>query len=94
MKDPVELAKDPRVRCYSVFTANNFDQARRRAWMIWAAGHQACPDCKAEKNEPCLNMVDLRKMPREEARKNRNPHDKRIDWERMLRGMRERGLRG
>lgn len=91
MSDPIPVGKETRVRCYAIMTRHNFNSEKRREWSIWAAKHHSCSECKAPKNSPCLNLVDLRVKPREFAKPNRNPHDSRIDWERLLEGLLKRG---
>lgn len=92
MSRPQKVGDEERILCYQIMLKNQFIHTRRQQWLIWASAHQPCPDCKADTRQPCRNMVDLKKMPREEARINRNPHDSRINWKRLLEGLQKRGL--
>lgn len=76
--------------CIQIMRAWGMKGPRRREWMIWASKHQICPDCLSPAGRSCLNMADIRQK-RPEPRDNRNPHDKRVDWDRMLNGFKERG---
>jgi hypothetical protein len=76
--------------CYRTMSSWNFDYHRRLEWEVWAAKHQPCPGCPANTGEQCVNLVDVRlnKFPR---RLNKRPHDERVDWARLLSGLKQRG---
>lgn len=76
--------------CFQTMSAWQIKGPRRREWMIWASKHQVCPECLSPAGRSCLNLVDVRQKV-QEPRENRNPHDKRVDWRRMLGGLKERG---
>lgn len=75
--------------CYQTMSAWDFSYSQRREWTIYAARHRVCPDCGAQVNNPCVNLQDQRlgKTPRI----NRNPHDPRVDWGRMIAALKQRG---
>lgn len=75
--------------CYSTMTSWEFGYQRRLEWQIYASRHRSCTVCKADPNSPCLNLSDIRYG--KEPRVNKQPHDSRIDWGRLLDGLKERG---
>lgn len=75
--------------CYSTMKSWDFSWARRRDWVIYASRHRSCTVCKAEPNQPCMNLHDVRYG--NKPRVNKQPHDSRIDWDRLLEGLKMRG---
>ena len=76
--------------CIQTMQAWGFQTPKRQEWTGWAAYHQVCSVCLSPPNMPCLNMADV-KLNRPEPRENKNPHDPRVDWNRMLSGFKNRG---
>lgn len=72
--------------CFSVMTAWDFDYTKRLEWEIFAARHQECPDCQAPPNHRCYNLSDKTR-----TKLNKRPHDIRVDWTRLLNGLKQRG---
>ena len=75
-------------------SAHGFSTDQRREWTIWAAKLELCSKCGARDGTPCVSLADLNN--RDEARKqnpriNRWPHDPRINWDRLLNGLKQRG---
>ena len=82
--------------CYSIITDWYFDYQKRLEWEIYSSKHRACFSCKASEYEPCRNLSDLnfnKKNPDKlrEVRVNKRAHNDRIDWSRMLSGLKQRG---
>lgn len=75
--------------CYQTMSAWDFNYARRQEWIIWAARHRRCPTCSSPPHSPCVNMAD--KKAGKTPRINKQPHDLRIDWGRLLEGLKRRG---
>lgn len=68
------------------------DTGRRREWVIWAARDKLCPTCKVPAFFPCINLLDKKKgLAPDRCRANKTPHDERIDWEKLLEGLKKRG---
>jgi hypothetical protein len=82
------MSDEAKRHCLGVMNLLNFERSRRISWWIWASKHRACPTCKEPPYKACLNMNELNKGRR---RKTRWPHDPRVDWAKMLDGMRTRG---
>lgn len=85
-----------RVLAYKIMSDNLFSYVKRMEWVWWAAHHHACVKCEAAWGEHCFNLSDLnyiRKHPEttRPQRRNRTPHDERVDWGRLLEGLRYRG---
>lgn len=76
--------------CYTTMNSWDFTYARRLEWEIWAAKWRVCPTCGAGVGEPCMNLSDKR-ADRTQVRRNKRPHDERIDWGRLLEGLKQRG---
>lgn len=77
--------------CHAVMKAWDFDYQRRKSWFIWASKHRVCPTCLSPEHLPCLNMSDI-KRGAPEPKVNKVPHDDRVDWHRLLEGLKQRGL--
>lgn len=75
--------------CFTTMSAWGFDYARRLQWVIWASRHHHCRVCYSPEFSPCVNLADVKqgKVPRV----NRRPHDERVDWGRLLNGLKDRG---
>lgn len=75
--------------CFAIMRAWQFNYNRRREWVIWASRHHRCSRCNSPEYSPCLNLADKKhgKIPRI----NRQPHDERIDWGKLLNGLKKRG---
>lgn len=82
-------AEITQMKCFALMSAWNFTYNRRREWVIWGARHRVCPTCGAQTYKPCLNLSDRRQGRPE--RTNRQPHDARVDWNRILGGLKLRG---
>jgi hypothetical protein len=81
------------VLCHAIMNRNGFNYNRKREWIIWAAKHQQCPSCEQEPGNACLHLGELKTKAREHVKFNRMPHDPRIDWERLLEGLKKRGYK-
>jgi hypothetical protein len=75
--------------CYSIMTAWSFNYTQRLEWEIWAAKHQTCPTCFSSPHHRCVHMGDIKakKLP---PRVNKRPHPLRVDWTRLLNGLKQR----
>lgn len=85
-----------REEAYRIMSSNGFSYEKRREWVIWGARHQACTECKQDSYQPCMNLSDIRRAEsgwRGVIRLTRNPHDQRIDWSRVIRGLYQRGYK-
>jgi hypothetical protein len=58
---------------------------------IWASKHRECPKCLVPEGFPCHNMADVRKGIPHAIRSNKWPHDERVDWDLLLRTLRQKG---
>lgn len=95
-RKPLTEAEIEMAICYSVMTTWNFSYTKRLEWEVWAAAHRPCPTCHEPAKAWCLNMGDLHynlNHPGADrpVRPNKRPHDRRIDWTRLLNGLKERG---
>lgn len=80
--------------CYGIMNVWDFSYKRRLEWEIWAAKFQPCPTCPAPSYSPCLNMTDIKSIragKKINPRQNKRAHDSRIDWNRLLNGLKSRG---
>lgn len=75
--------------CYGIMKAWEFDYHRRLEWEIFGSRARECPDCGRAPNMPCVNLADL--FQGKEPRINKRPHANRIDWRRVLDGLKFRG---
>lgn len=75
--------------CLRTMRAWEFSTQVRGQWMIWAAKYQVCPTCLSPVGKPCLNMMDIRNK-KPEPRINLWPHDPRVDWNKVLEGLKYR----
>jgi hypothetical protein len=66
-----------------------YSYEERRLWKIWAAKTEPCEVCGAKPFEACQNMNEAKKGNTIPCR---NPHEPRINWSRMKRGLMERLL--
>jgi hypothetical protein len=65
-----------------------FNNIRRKEWFIWAAKPQACDACGAPAYSPCMNLNTRKKNIEKPTAW---PHEGRVDWARMLQGLKDRG---
>lgn len=87
-KKKAQKLPDAREYALRAMTMCNFNNQRRLEWMIWAAKDHICPRCGVPAFEACENLTERKggqKVP------TRWPHADRIDWIRMVRGLRQRG---
>lgn len=78
--------------CFANMTAFNVDN--RLEWQIWGARAFTCNECKAEPGKPCVSLADLRNRDswrQLNPKPNKWPHSGRIDWNRVLNGLKQRG---
>jgi hypothetical protein len=59
--------------------------------IVWASKHRECPKCLVPEGFPCHNMADVRKGIPHAIRSNKWPHDERVDWDLLLRTLRQKG---
>lgn len=86
------------IEAQQIMTQNGFRHWKRREWVIWGAKHQACEECGAEPYSPCKHLTDVKKVKNGELapgfeKINRQPHESRIDWARVLQGLYKRGYK-
>lgn len=89
MTQKVPKDKYTQALVWAIIRAWGFNYARRTEWTIYGARHQPCEACKSSAYMPCVNLTDLRAG--REPRINKQPHDERVDWERILEGLKTRG---
>lgn len=80
--------------CFALMSSRDFTTVRRREWTIWAAKVYFCQDCKQAPGMPCISLADLKNRDTQKQlnpKINKWPHDSRVDWDRMLVGLKERG---
>lgn len=78
-------------KCNELMSRHGFDYEKRRRAIIWAAKLNTCPDCSAPPYRACFNLADFRKGVKPQlARRNRQPHEDRIDWAKLLKALKER----
>ena len=71
-----------------------FEPDEVHAAVVWAARWQACPKCKVEAYEQCVNLLDQRiatKRPGYQIRKIKWPHEERVDREKLVMALRRKG---
>ena len=91
MANPTETPKH--ALAHAMMNRNGFNYEKKRRALIWAAKTQKCPDCGQEPYEPCLHLGELKTKAREHVKINRQPHEKRIDWDRLLEALKQIGYR-
>jgi hypothetical protein len=74
----------------SVAMTGGWRHHRRLEWLRWAAWHQECPACQAKKYHACENLALRKRKPPRQAFV-QSPHEDRIDYRRLIMGLRERG---
>jgi hypothetical protein len=70
---------------------HNFSSDRIYRSIVWAAKHRDCVKCLVPAGFPCHNMADVRKGIPHVIRSNKWPHDERVDWNLLLRTLRQKG---
>jgi len=78
-----------RIECQFIMRSWKFCYNRRREWTIYGAKHRKCPQCKAKKWYPCVNLSDQRLG--RKPKTNKWPHEDRVSWRRILDGLTKRG---
>lgn len=58
---------------------------------IWAAKGRDCPECLVPAGYACHNMADVKKGPPHYIRRNRWPHEQRVDYDLLVRTLKQRG---
>lgn len=83
---------DAKSLCFQIMFRHSFTSQLRRQSMIWAAKERQCEECGVPPNKPCLHKGDLKTKDPKFARVNVLPHTSRIDWEKLLKALKERGF--
>lgn len=76
------------------FSYRGFTQERRKLWWIWGAKETPCEYCHAPAHSPCLNVSDkvrISKGANIVQRTTKWPHEQRVDWYKIVMGLRQRG---
>jgi hypothetical protein len=86
------MTSEVQQECVKIMYKHQFDVAKRRKILIWAAKHRKCPKCDQPPYKPCMNLNN-RKYGKSDS-PTANPHDERIDWEALLMAFKARGYGG
>ena len=77
-------------QCLYIMNMSRFSYQQKIDSQIWAAKQQKCRTCHAEPFTPCLNSTDI-KAGRSKPRINKTPHQLRVNWDLLLRTLRDKG---
>lgn len=76
-----------------VMLRNHFTKEQIRQAQIWAARDRSCSDCGAPPFVPCKNKMGIKEYGFDLARENRYPHTTRVDWDKLVKTLIERGYK-
>jgi hypothetical protein len=60
---------------------------------IWAARDKHCPRCGAVPYQACRNLNGIRLLGFALARENKSPHTERVDYDKLVKALKERGYK-